>query len=217
MPSLRTSHRLQNAARASRRSAAVRFDPSAEAARPQRATRALATATQTKRRPAKKTKRRAGGTGAAKAPSTDLLEAKGEGETPTGSGSPQLAGLPRLRFIATDFAALEDNDLECFLVAMAGSDGSPIPSVERTVEFQRALVFDSQDVKLGQDTYCVCVDAAATHYGGVKFWAVGNSGTLRVDLSNPASIELGLCGFNIDLPRKHVKAARVALQRVLAT
>lgn len=35
---------------------------------------------------------------------------------------------------------------------------------------QRALQFDARDRETGMDTYCLVVEAGATHYGGIERW-----------------------------------------------
>ena len=59
-----------------------------------------------------------------------------------------------------------------------------------TIEIQRALRFDAQDVALGMDTYCL-VRSGATHYGGIVRWVV-HSHELEMELSDVAAATLSL-------------------------
>lgn len=56
----------------------------------------------------------------------------------------------------------------------------------QTLEIQRALEFDEQDVELGQDTYCLVRDASATCYGGVTAWQF-SGGRLTLSLEPAAA------------------------------
>ncbi len=60
-----------------------------------------------------------------------------------------------------------------------------------TLEIQRSLAFDEQDVAAGEDTYCLVRGAAATYYGGVESWQVG-AGAVTLRLSGEAASVLGL-------------------------
>jgi hypothetical protein len=60
-----------------------------------------------------------------------------------------------------------------------------------TLEIQRSLSFDEQDVAAGMDTYCLVRDAGATHYGGVESWGVGD-GILTLNFREQAATMLEL-------------------------
>ena len=71
-----------------------------------------------------------------------------------------------LKFKAMAIDALEMLDLNSFVVMLAEhTDGSGI-----RLEIQRALLFDEQDRRLEQDTYCLCNEWGAVCYGGVVSW-----------------------------------------------
>jgi hypothetical protein len=107
---------------------------------------------------------------------------------------------------------LEDtNALVIILAEMPDGSG-------RRVELQRALSFDEQDRKTGMNTYCVCTDSGATHYGGVQRYSLDDN-LLTIRLSGEAAAELEVeDGFvlTLDAPKSALASLRSALPRVLA-
>jgi hypothetical protein len=65
----------------------------------------------------------------------------------------------------TNVGYTEDAELNCMALVFRDSDGD-------SLEIQRALVFDQQDRDLGMDTYCLVINASATHYGGISGWLI---------------------------------------------
>lgn len=61
-----------------------------------------------------------------------------------------------------------------------------------TLEIQRSLTLDDQDLALGMDTYCL-VRGGAAHYGGVEAYEIGDS-FVRFTLAGPAATLLELPG-----------------------
>ncbi|WP_454043826.1 Imm10 family immunity protein [Cellulosimicrobium sp. Marseille-Q8652] len=60
-----------------------------------------------------------------------------------------------------------------------------------TIEFQRSLAHDPQDVALGQDTYAIVRGGAAVHYGGlVRFDMRGDVLALELNADAAAALEL---------------------------
>jgi hypothetical protein len=90
-------------------------------------------------------------------------------------------------FVATVGSAEELEDLDTFVVVlseMPDGDGARF-------EIQRGLTVDPQDEALGQDTYCLCTQTGATHYGGVQSWRV-DDGVLMISLDELAALTLGV-------------------------
>jgi hypothetical protein len=111
-------------------------------------------------------------------------------------------------------AAFEElGDVNTLAVVFAeNSDGSG----ER-LELQRAMTFDAQDRKLGQDTYCLCVASGATCYGGVRSWRLDDSG-LDLELTRAAAGKLGIdTQLRVELRMKPAQRAKLleGLRRVL--
>jgi hypothetical protein len=76
----------------------------------------------------------------------------------------------------------ESLNTECLVILDEVSDD--------TIEVQRALKFDDQDVSLGQATYCLVRDGLA-HYGGVLEWKVqGAVFTMVLDPSAASVLQL---------------------------
>lgn len=75
----------------------------------------------------------------------------------------------------------EGNDAAVVIVDEASGD---------TIEIQRSLAFDEQDVALGMDTYCL-VRGGAAHYGGLARYVVSD-GSLELYLSTTAAADLEL-------------------------
>ena len=79
-----------------------------------------------------------------------------------------------------------------------------------SIEIQRALTFDAQDVAQGMDTYCV-VRGGASHYGGIVSWVV-HSNVLALELSEaaastldlPAAVSIPIDDLGADLLRQHL-------------
>ena len=101
--------------------------------------------------------------------------------------------------------------LGCFaLVLSEMEDGTG-----RCLEVQRALGFDAQDRELGMDTYCLCNELGATHYGGVIEWIVLD-GLLQLVLSPEGSAALGAeGGYRLKLPASRVGFVRDTLAQLL--
>ena len=53
------------------------------------------------------------------------------------------------------------------------------------------MAFTQQDVRLRQDTYCICLETGATHYGGVGSWRIAD-GAFELQLEAAAARELGV-------------------------
>jgi hypothetical protein len=114
------------------------------------------------------------------------------------------------RFKAKEVAAVELSDLNTFAVVLAeGPDGNG-----SRLEIQRALSFDGQDRQLGLDTYCLCTEDGATHYGGVTSWTL-NQSVLEVRLDTKAATALGVeGGFVVDFPPERLPTLKDGLERV---
>jgi hypothetical protein len=114
------------------------------------------------------------------------------------------------RFNATNVSAKELRDANTFAIVLAeGPDGSG-----RRLELQKALSFDDQDRANGQDTYCLCTEEGATHYGGVTSWSIGTT-SLKVSLDDAAATALGVEGFLVDFPGPSLSNLRAGLERLL--
>lgn len=87
---------------------------------------------------------------------------------------------------AAAFLRDEDENFEALVMAeQPDGDGE-------SLEIQRALAFDSQDRRLGQDTHCLVVTNGPTHYGGVQSWRITQQGALELWLSSTAAEALGI-------------------------
>lgn len=80
-----------------------------------------------------------------------------------------------------------------------------------TIEFQRSLDHDPQDVGLGMDTYAIVRGGAAVHYGGlVRFDVQGDVLALELDaeaagvLKLPNLVELVLDGAAAEIIEQHL-------------
>jgi hypothetical protein len=113
-------------------------------------------------------------------------------------------------FTAHAVAAEELRELYAFVVVLAEDPDGSGPRLE----LQKALSFDEQDRMLGLDTYCLCTEAGATCYGGVKAWTIGPD-ALEIRLDADAAETLGTPGFAIDFPPEEFAALRDGLTRVL--
>lgn len=90
-------------------------------------------------------------------------------------------------FVAAAGTAEELEELEAFVVVLAempDGDGARL-------EIQRGLTFDPQNEALGQNTYCLCTQTGATHYGGVQSWRL-DDGLLLISLDEMAASTLGV-------------------------
>lgn len=98
-------------------------------------------------------------------------------------------------FEARAVAAQELTDANTFAVVLAEHpDGTG-----QRLELQLSLTFDDSDRRLGQDTYCICTESGATHYGGVTGWNL-NELMLEITLDEAAARELGVNrGFRVAL------------------
>jgi len=115
------------------------------------------------------------------------------------------------KFVAKAVAVAELTELETFVVFLAEN---PDGSGER-LELQRALAFDAQDQRLGQDTYCIVNESQATSYGGVTSWRLLEA-TLEIVLDDRAAKVFGVDGFLVTLEVDAVRlgAVRDGLLRV---
>jgi hypothetical protein len=85
-----------------------------------------------------------------------------------------------------------------------------------TIEIQRSIEFEKQDVSSGMDTYCITHGALAAHYGGLDSYSL-EAGTLQLQLSAKAASALGLpehLSFPID--DAYVPALKEHLQELLS-
>lgn len=114
-------------------------------------------------------------------------------------------------FTAQRVAVKELSDLNCFIVILeekADESGARL-------ELQRAIVFDAEDRRLGQDTYCICTEDGATFYGGIQSWTL-NAGTLEVRLTADAAEALGVeAGFVLTFPAAQEHELKEGLERIL--
>jgi hypothetical protein len=114
-------------------------------------------------------------------------------------------------FNAVVFAVGRDEDHDYDFAAFADRpDGSG-----RTLEIQRALEFDAQDVELGMDTYCLVLDASVVHYGGVVAWQLAG-GRMVLSLDRAAEAEMGSAHLVVALPAGAEDAVSEMLPRLLA-
>jgi hypothetical protein len=113
-------------------------------------------------------------------------------------------------FRATAVAAEEITEANTYVVMLAEreDDGARL-------EIQKALVFDDEDRASGEDTYCLCTEDGATHYGGIASWSV-SSNSLTLQLEPEAAEELGVDGgFLIEFPPDKSSLVQEALQRAV--
>ena len=102
----------------------------------------------------------------------------------------------------------------CFVLVIAEHfDGSG-----QRLELQAALSYDEQDQSLSMDTYCLCTETGACHYGGVTSWTlIEDQAVLVVTLDEAASRVLDVAGgLRVKVPRSDVPIVRESLQRILA-
>lgn len=116
-------------------------------------------------------------------------------------------------FVATAGMAQEFEDVDTFAVILAeeaDGDGARL-------EIQVALVDYPQDEALGQDTYCLCTQTGATHYGGVTAWRV-RDGRLTLWLDEHAADELGVdrdIAIELRLPDATIATITAGIERAL--
>ena len=115
------------------------------------------------------------------------------------------------RFVAKALASAEYPDANTFVVILAEHpDGSGA-----RLEIQKPLSSDEQDRRLGLDTYCLCTEDGATHYGGVMSWTLTQS-SLEIVLDAKAAEALGVeGGFVVDFAPESRTALKGGLERVL--
>ncbi|HET9782699.1 MAG TPA: Imm10 family immunity protein [Candidatus Dormibacteraeota bacterium] len=85
------------------------------------------------------------------------------------------------------------------------------------IDFQRALSFDDQDRRLGQDTYAITTPSGRAFYGGLRGVELEGS-VLCLWLTDEAASTLGLDGhfvIRLDITAEELKAVRDALPDVL--
>jgi hypothetical protein len=86
---------------------------------------------------------------------------------------------------ATAVGLMREEDCEILVIA------EDPQSTDGVLEVQRAFEFDEQDRQLGQDTYCLVVNAGPVHYGGVERWNATDGG-VRVQLTPECAADLGI-------------------------
>lgn len=118
-----------------------------------------------------------------------------------------------LTFNALAVSAVELPDIETFVVVLAERrDGSGC-----RLEIQRALSFDEQDRKLGQDTYSLSTERGGTFYGGIASWTLTGD-TLVIVLEKKAAQVLEVDGgfvIHFDAAVDVESALRIGMKRVL--
>ena len=98
-----------------------------------------------------------------------------------------------VRFVARALAVEDLPDLNTFLIALADDAEEPT----HTLELQKALE-DDGDEEHDFDSYCLAVDAGATHYGGITACRLSGR-SLVLSLDDGAAGVLGTDGFEIEL------------------
>ncbi len=116
-------------------------------------------------------------------------------------------------FEARACAVQELDDLNTFLIAFADQADAPL----HTLELQRSLEVDEQDIALGMDTYCVVTETGAAYYGGIISCIVSED-EVALDFSAAATAVLGHEGYRIRLalPSAEYTALRLGLARLFA-
>jgi hypothetical protein len=114
-------------------------------------------------------------------------------------------------FHAAAVSAEELHDLNTYVAVLAEEpDGEGM-----RLEIQRAFSFDGQDRALGMDTYCLCTETGACHYGGVTRWVIHES-SVEILLDARASSVLDVDGgFRVEVPAKYLPTLQEALPRLL--
>ncbi len=116
-----------------------------------------------------------------------------------------------IAFTATAIAVVEDRELNYRGVVLAEREDSDGPRLEIT----RSIETDAQDARLEMDTYCLCTNSGATHYGGVKEWSFSPKG-LRLELSAKAADALEL-PMQVEIRFAQEEMDLVAVRRMLTT
>lgn len=96
-----------------------------------------------------------------------------------------------VRFVARALAVEDLPDLNTFLIALADDAEEPT----HTLELQKMLEDDGDD---DYGSYCLVVDAGATHYGGITACRLSGC-TLVLSLDKAASGALGTDCFVVEL------------------
>src|SRR6476659_3765109 len=92
-------------------------------------------------------------------------------------------------FDAKRFAFAKLEDLNAHVVVFASdADGTG-----ETIELQRSIEPDEQDLALGEETYCICLSGGATHYGGISSYVLSQRG-LSLHLTEDAAAALEVDG-----------------------
>jgi hypothetical protein len=101
---------------------------------------------------------------------------------------------------------------ETYLVGLAeDEDGGG-----RNLIFQLAYTYDEQDVRLGQDTYCITDEVAAVVYGGVTA-CVLDGRQLYLHFTPEAAEELDLpkeCRLRLEVDQQSLEQLRHGLRKV---
>jgi hypothetical protein len=116
---------------------------------------------------------------------------------------------------AAAVGAEEMTDTNCYVLVLAEhSDAGG-----RRLELQSSLSYDEQEKSLGQDTYCLCTETGACHYGGVTSWALDEArAVLVITLDERASKVLDASGgFRVTVPHRDLPILRESLQRILGS
>ena len=95
--------------------------------------------------------------------------------------------MKKVLFMASVAAYERWDDLNTVVLALAAeADGEG-----SRVEFQRGIVPDPQDEALGMNTYCICLETGATHYGGLAAWRIADA-VLDLQFTAAAAKALGV-------------------------
>ena len=113
-------------------------------------------------------------------------------------------------FAASAAAFWRDEDGVCdILVVAERENGSGV-----RLEVQRAAEFNDQDRELGEDTYCLCDERGATHYGGVTRW-FEDGDVLVVELDEDAARDLEVHSYRVRVKPEHLKVVRRGLSQLV--
>lgn len=112
-------------------------------------------------------------------------------------------------FEARALSAAEHPEINTFALVMAEQpDGSG-----RRLEIQKALSFDEQDRQSGQDTYCVCTETGAAHYGGIRGWQLEQT-RLTIAFDHAAELVFGTAEVSISFSEEHRDTLEAGLARL---
>lgn len=114
-------------------------------------------------------------------------------------------------------AVVEESERDsCFTVGLSEAEDG----MARSLVFQcSSREPDSQDIRLGLDTYCTITERASVHYGGVEEVTL-NGHALRLVFGATATAELGLGGepaafdLDLDIPPSQLPALASGFRRV---